>query len=119
MDTLENAVQEMNIAFLRARTPCGIAEGCSELNDANRAVILAMKEQYGDVYLVSVNGSMGIRKFNPMTPLTNFCCDYCVPVYDEEAAHLIERWNENYSADVLNKLYHRLETLGARMLIWS
>ena len=119
MDILEEALQEMNEAFLAAKTPFGIAEGNRRLNDANRAVIHAMQQKNGEVYLLTVNSKDGLRKCEEVKTLTNFCCDFCVPVNDQRISELTGEWNRSMQPRVLTALYYRLNVLGAVMLIWS
>lgn len=119
MDRLTEAINEMNNMFLRAKTPSGVAEGIKELNDANRAVLVAMRQKYGSVFLVTINGGAGVRKCNHSEKAENFCCDFCLPVYDEKLAELIRAWNSKMNPSVLTALYTRLKELDAVMLIWS
>ena len=119
MDKLTDAINEMNNMFLRAKTPSGVAEGIKELNDANRSVLMAMKQKYGSVFLVTVNGVEGVRKCNYPEKAENFCCDFCLPAYDEKLAELVRAWNDKMNPSVLTALYSRLKELDAVMLIWS
>lgn len=119
MKRLAEAIDSMNKVLLRAKTPAGVYEGVDELNDANRAVLVAMKQKYGSVYMVKINGKEGIQEYVSPEAARNFCCDYCMPIYDEKVAQLIRSWNEDLSVAVLLELYSRLKALDAVMLIWS
>lgn len=119
MGVLEAALQEMNEAFLMAKTPHGVREADRSLNDANRAVILAMQQTYGEVYLLSVNGNKGMRKLEVSENLTNYCCEFCLPSYDKELLKLADEWKQSGKLRTLKELYNRANALGAIPFIWA
>lgn len=119
MNIIEEALKKQRKAYLKAKTPFGVREGCDELNDASREVVSAIHKTYGQAYLVSINGGNGIVKYDPAKVLHNFCCDYCLRWYDTEVAQRIEKWNATRNMSQLSKLKKRLEKLNAEKLIWS
>lgn len=119
MNKIEQAVAKQNEMLCRARTPCGIEEGYEELNNANRAVIEAMKDQYGEAYLVSVNTDEGIRRYEDTSQLTNFCCDWCSPYTSEKLKRLIRTWRASSCIQILTELHQYLSTIGAKPMVWS
>lgn len=119
MNGIEQAVVKQNEAFCKARTPCGVAEGYEELNNANRELIEAMKSQYGDVYLISIDTDEGIRRYEDISQLTNFCCNWCSPCISEKLKRLVRTWRESACIQVLTELHQYLKALGAKPMVWS
>lgn len=119
MDAFRQAVANMNHAFLLSKTGCGIREGSELLNNANRAVIRAMREKYGKAYLGTINGTDGIREWTPSMELFNFCCDFCMPWPDRRLEWLICQWNEEKKLSVLSEIHRRLAFVDAKLLLWS
>lgn len=101
---------------------CGIYEASDSLNNANRELILAMRSAYGKVFLGNINpgleGETGLTEYTGQK-LYNFCCDFCVPAYDEELVTLIRQWNTNHQTMTLNGIYARIEKLDGSLLFWS
>lgn len=101
---------------------CGVYEASDSLNNANRELILAMRSAYGKVFLGNINpgleGEKGLTEYTGQK-LYNFCCDFCVPAYDEKLVTLIRQWNTNHKLTVLNRIYARIEKLDGSLLIWS
>lgn len=104
------------------RLVCGVYEASEGLNDANRELILAMRSAYGKVYLGNINpgmeGETGLAEYTGQK-LYNFCCDFCIPAYDEELETLIRQWNTDHKITDLNRIYARIEKLDGSLLIWS
>lgn len=101
---------------------CGVYEASEDLNDANRELILAMQSTYGKVYLGKINSGMegetGLTEYIGQK-LYNFCCDFCIPAYDEVLVTLIRQWNTDHKVTDLNRIYARIEKLEGSLLIWS
>lgn len=109
--------RENNLAY-------GLYENSADVNDANRELILAMKEVFGNVYLGNINSSLsiipGLKKYEGEF-LYNFCCDFCTPVYDEKLDTLIELWNETgrVKHGILDAIIKRVENIGGKFIVWS
>lgn len=126
--SLREAKEHQNKVYLASmREPqspvYGVSEGVEALNNANRKIILSMRASYGSVYLGNVNPgigtkTVGLRKYEGQE-LFNFCCEFCVPAYDEILDKKIREWNETQDRTCLNRIYQRIEKLHGVILVWS
>lgn len=104
----------------------GIREADSTLNDYNRKIIVAIKEQCGVAYLGDVNyrdhdkGDIDIvfREYAG-EKLYNFCASFVVPCKDKILEDLILDWRKNNSIKSLDRLTSRIEQIGGFNLFWS
>lgn len=123
-DKLHEAKRNANVQLMNSMRldGCGVIEGQQNLNDANREVIIAIDKAYGAVYLGKINsdiiGPAGLRKYNG-EELTNFCCDFCVPVYSEELEKLIQQWGQEPDIKYINKILSIVLELEGVNLIWA
>ena len=87
------------------------------LNDTNRALIEAMNQYYGQVYVGSINGPSALVQYDG-GKIYNFQYDFCVANYDPELDKLLEQWKQNHIINQLNAMYARMKALGGHLLHW-
>lgn len=112
--------------------PLELREADATYNDWNREMIDALRQRHGKVYLGRINYydekrdevAAGGNIYEEYTgeSVYNFCCDYAVPVQDEELQKLVQAWNGCNSlpmpSDIIDKIFERVEKIGGTHLIW-
>ena len=111
-----------------------VFESYSYLNDANRAVIEAYKNEHGTAFLGKTNFydedriAVANGTKSPFEEFTgqlvyNFGCDYVIPVEDAILAAMIREYNTDGSYDnaykLVTKITNRIDQLGGEHTIWS
>lgn len=87
------------------------------LNDINRALIEAMNQYYGQVYVGSINGHTALIQYDGRK-IYNFQYDFCVANYDSELDKLLQHWKKEHCIDKLKAIYARIQVLGGHLLLW-
>ena len=95
----------------------GPSEEDHSLNDSNIALILAMSECYGQVYVGTFNGDISLVKYEGEKICTAMY-DFCVPDYDEQLESLLRQWKTTLSVSVLESINERIRSLNGHTLIW-
>lgn len=84
------------------------------LNDINRALIEAMNQYCGQVYVGSINGHTALIQYDGRK-IYNFQYDFCVANYDSELDKLLQHWKKEHCVDQLNAIYEQLQVLDGHL----
>ena len=109
----------------------GLPESCSDVNNASRAVVLAMLDEHSQAWLGWVNlypetrGARVMWQWTRGEMLHNFGAHFVAPVYDDGLVRLIverdcaEYDGTNVDSKRLEPIFHRLRQIGGTKLIWT
>jgi hypothetical protein len=108
------------LSWLRQGSP----EADDDLNDANRAVIRAMKAQHGSAWLLDINKDTWVEWDGVEDP-RNFCATHVLPAKFEYVAkavtarHASPYTGARADAARVQAIQDNISDLGGQPLIWS
>jgi hypothetical protein len=106
-------------------------EADSDLNDANRSLVHAVKAETGEAWLGEINGYRR-PDWRPLwrwegEAVLNFSCSFIVSQYDAELEKLLreradvpaDQWNSRDDYVRIERIFTRIDELGGHHLFWT
>lgn len=124
MRSMSEILEEQSLYFYRNGRP---TEADFSINDLNRELVAAMKEEHGSAFLGRIHrtSSADISSLTEYTGqvIENFAYDFCVPADDAGLKMILESLSiDGKAPDLLNRvdnLYRRISALGGHLLLWA
>lgn len=120
---IKTAKNNLRDIFIKDLDDCG--EANSKLNNASRALIVAMHEECGEVWLGCINRYNDKMKLQPYIykwngeQVYNFGSDFALPKFDEMLEALLKLWEQQSSHQLADMIFRRIEEIGGYQLHWS